>query len=399
MKKKLHIHSDNSEWAGCENMPGIFLQSNLINKEFDVTFSYRESKNYESGFFKWVGYFRKDRDYPLTFWVTYLYKIRKYFKLIMALKYLAMLNEVYKLYRLFKRIKPDILHINNGGYPGATSCNSAVIAGRLAKIPKITYMINSTITCHWHEKPITYFIRKYVDCFITASEHLRNIVINNLVSKGWNQTKVIPNTVLKRKVINRDLVRSQFDCTENDILFLCCGNLEKRKGFDNIINTFNKIERENKYDNFKLVIYGDGPEQNALMNSAKAWDIFFYNKSTKYDITIDSYSMINACDVLLVPSIADEDFPNVLLIAQMFGRFCIGTELAGIPEILDNWKFSETINIWNIYNEFEFCIREIINEYYKKIKNPELEEIIKQNFENKYGNELILNKYINMWNN
>lgn len=392
MKKKLHIHSDNFEWAGCENMPGIFLQPGLIRSEFDITFSYRQTKEYNRGMFKWLGNnILGMRIIPLNFWTTYLYRLRKYFKPIMALKYLAMLNEGYKLFRLFKKIRPDILHVNNGGYFGATSCNSAVIAGHMAGIKKITYMVNSTITKHWWEWSITYFVKKYVTDFIVASNYLKNKSKDFLFKNKI--VHVIPNTIIYKKPIDRNLVRKQFDCDDNDILFLCCGVLEKRKGFENIIRVFNNLSKE--YGNAKLVIYGEGSEQNNLEDLVKSDRIYFYNKSTKYDIDIDSYSTINACDVLLVPSIADEDFPNVLLIAMMYGKYSVGTNLTGIPEIISNALIGGMVKLEHIQDGFKLFIELLSFREQKFIINS---SVIQKEFEKKYGNKVILNQYIKMWN-
>ena len=192
IKKKLHIHSDNSTWAGCENMPGVFLQDKRLNDEFDITFSYRYSKEYEEGMGKWLHYLDPDKLFPMHFSITYLYKLRPYFKPIMILKYLLFFDEVRRMGKLLKRIGPDVLHINNGGYPGATSCNAAAIAGRKVGVPKITYMINSTTCDRWWERWMTQKVKASVTKFVTASEHLKNasVFLNSDFMKNCQENPV-----------------------------------------------------------------------------------------------------------------------------------------------------------------------------------------------------------------
>ena len=50
----------------------------------------------------------------------------------------------------------------------------------------------------------------------------------------------------------------------------------------------------------------------------------------------DIYNLYNITDVLILPSICNEDFPNVVLEAMSLGIPVIGTNIAGIPEQIDN---------------------------------------------------------------
>lgn len=348
MKKRLHIHSDNSTWAGCENMVGILLQHPMITSKFDISFSYRWSFNYYIGMLKWVDVeelFAEEiekgienatqRIFPLKFWITILYKIRRWFKPIMVFKYLCMIQEIVKLYGLFKIIKPDILHINNGGYFGATSCNSAAIAGKLAKIPIITYMINSTARYRWWEVPITWAVKKSVTKFISASKVLKNRSDFLRVEGDWGSNwAVIPNTIISREISKRDEVRSYFGINSAEIMFLCIGNWERRKGFDIAIEAFGRLQPMGH--SMSLYVIGGGGD-----NKVKGETKVFASKKTGMTIVFDKsrirfsdYSMINACDVLVVPSIRDEDFPNVILIAMMYGKPIIASDIGGMREMV-----------------------------------------------------------------
>ena len=85
--------------------------------------------------------------------------------------YLTFFFDVAQCYLLLKAIKPDVLYINSGGYPGAVSCRATGIAGLLAGVKIIYFHVNSM------PKPAPALFERLVDrllienvCrFITAS--------------------------------------------------------------------------------------------------------------------------------------------------------------------------------------------------------------------------------------
>jgi len=453
MKKKLHIHSDNAEWAGCENMPGIFLANPDINREFDVSFSFRSTKEYLDGMAKWVPDLSKDdcelchsdvcsgvgkpkpltpyaclriapvhraRLYPQDFPITKLYRIAAkspFLKPLMALKYLTIDQEILTLYRLFKELKPDILHINNGGYPAAMSCNSAAIAGGLAKISKITYMINSTVRNLWWEKPITTLVKKYVTRFITASWKLaansdflhvfpKHTTAEAKEKDYWSAVKnwiVIPNTVIRRPVaISKASVRKKFDIYPSTLMFLALGKLEYRKGFHELIRAWDDLPSREVPAH--LIVAGQGEMRGELQDLA---DNMKRGLATIYSgYSIDDYSLINACDAFVLPSLCDEDFPNVLLIAMMYGKPVIASAIGGIPELVcPDAGFK--VSLENGFRKnLTAAIAKLIDQSNVKIPQglgQELDGIkwIGHNaldcYNERYGTEKIIKRYIKLW--
>uniref|UniRef100_A0A6M3K2M0 Putative glycosyltransferase n=1 Tax=viral metagenome TaxID=1070528 RepID=A0A6M3K2M0_9ZZZZ len=409
MKTKLHIHTDNEHWAGCENMPGIFLQDKRLNERFDITFSYRYSTEYIREMAQWVD-FKKlaHKPIPIKSPVSVLYTIRPFFKYVMALGYFCNCVEVVKMLKLLRMIKPSIIHTNAGGYPGATSCNSAVIAGRLAGIPKITYMINSTTRDLLYWKPMTKLVKKNVTKFVTASNHL---VKNSqfLWDIKWEDCKmenselvgcpsnftVIPNTILWKDPIPKEEVRSYLGVKPDEVMFLCCGVLEKRKGFNLAIDAFDNLHCD-EYKPRALVIAGRGSQEGDLeyklmRTNSKiiSYQMDFYKMV--FGKKIDDYSLINACDVLAVPSITDEDFPNVILIAMMYGKPIIASRLAGIPEQIDS-VMGRLMEIGNV-KELTNCMNYYLGDGIRGLAG----EYARVKFNTCYSNEVIIQKWIDLW--
>ena len=50
MRPKIFFYSDCAFFAGCENMLANFFNSNTFTEQYDVSFSYRVTKEYETGF-------------------------------------------------------------------------------------------------------------------------------------------------------------------------------------------------------------------------------------------------------------------------------------------------------------------------------------------------------------
>lgn len=328
MKKKLHIHSDCYKWGGSENMVGVFLQNEKLNDLFDISFSYRYTPEYKEGLCKWVPN-TKAKLLPLTMPITWFYKIKKYFPPVMALGYFLSCVDAGDMLRDFNNDTPDILHIINGGYPGAYSCNSMAVAGRLAKIPKITYFLTSTTSNPLWYKPMTIMVRNSVDTFISASKHLRtqSTFLRNRKHNDWAN---ISNTIQDVPIDSISMVREQMGIPQDEIVFLCMGDLVKRKGFDRAIDAFSQMGEVGSPRS--LLIVGNGPEDENLRNQMKNKTAGIYRIFNKIDIHL--YSIINAADVLIVPSLGEEDWPNVILIAMKYGKPCVVSNVCGLPEMI-----------------------------------------------------------------
>jgi len=166
-------------------MLSSILNSDLISRSYEISFSYRNSKLYQNEFQKKI--LKKNiHVYPLLIpeW-EYFSKFTKFnprlisnmFRiLLMPIFFIpTAIYEIILLFFLFKKINPKILHINNGGYPGAFSCRMAAIAGKIAKVPKILMVVNNLIIDYKYfyrrlQYPIDRIVINSVDCFITGSK-------------------------------------------------------------------------------------------------------------------------------------------------------------------------------------------------------------------------------------
>ncbi len=350
---KVHYHSDCPFFAGCENMLACFLNSKDLNLLYEVSFSYRSNRLYKKGLNKRVHTTAKI--YPLTLpdlnyfteWLG-LDKTPSFLKLTIRvllfplLKYLFFIYDVFYLSVFFRRVKPNILHINNGGYPGALSARAAAIAGKLAGIPKVIMVVNNMAVdyssiARWLDYPIDTVVKKSVDGFITGSlaAKVRLMIVLNIHS---NKVNAIHNGIAMRNADeSRSVTLDRLDLQYfNGVIFGVVALLIPRKGHQVLLNAVLKIIKLHKDRDiqFKILIEGEGylkAEFEYFVNkhNLSEWVVFVGNEKNIIDF-------MHILDVLVLPSIENEDFPNVILEAMGLGKAIIASRIAGTPEqVLD----------------------------------------------------------------
>jgi len=354
MKPTIFYYSDCSFFAGCENMIANFLNDQAIKQDFTVSFAYNNSEKYEQGLNSQVSNTEynklpikllKQISYRKPVNYTFIYSIAHkvvYAFYIPLYKYLSILINTILLYRFFKKHKIDILHINNGGYPAANSCYSAVIAGRMTGINKIIYVVNNiaedyTHPFRWLDYFIDFFIKKWVTVFITGSENAGERLKKVLNLKKKKQL-TINNGIQKSKItLTIEQFKEKYSIPENKLVICVGANLEKRKGHIFLLEAILLIKKQNlKNINLFFVFAGDGPEKNNLVKYITENELL--ENVIMIDHIPDIFNLLNASDLVILPSIANEDFPFIVIEAMSLGKPVIGTDIAGIPEQIENNK-------------------------------------------------------------
>ena len=148
------------------------------------------------------------------------------------------------------------------------------------------------------------------------------------------ETQVICNTFLEPKQIEQARgsdniagVRQTLGLGEGELFLLFVGTLIPTKNAVALIKTLAGLRAK-----FKLAVVGEGPERariERLLEQLNLKQQVILLGQKPHDETL---VLINACDVLLLPSIS-EQVPNVLLEALALGKPVVATKVGGIPEI------------------------------------------------------------------
>jgi glycosyltransferase involved in cell wall biosynthesis len=396
MTPKIHFHSDCSFFAGSENMLAVFFNNGDFWDNFEFSLSYNYSEEYEEGLNRRIK--KGIRKYPLELSKPASTEKKVVDKIIKKIfKPLYFLSDVYRIYNVIKKENPDLVHINNGGYPGALSCSAAVLAAKLAKKNRILYVVNNiAFPIDSLPRAILYpldvYLRYNVSKFITGSKKARESLKSVLKLKD-EQIVSIPNTIIPKKPkISKEAFRKMYGVGTGDIIVACVALFQHRKGHKYLIDAFAKTLGEVE-NNRKLFLFLDGwgQEQKGMEEQIEKLGI-------KQDVIITNseniYDLYHAMDFLVVPSIEKEDFPNVILEAMSCGKAVVGTDIGGIPE--------QVIEDETGYIVKPKDVEELANAMKKLINDPKLADRLGKNgnerFEKEFSEDIVVKRYIELWN-
>lgn len=345
--RKLHYHSDCSFFAGCEHMLVNFFKSEEIRGYFDISFSYRHTGQYTEGLqrriktdFGVYPFIFPDLDGSFRSQLRSPSLLRQIFRSAIRLVLIGplFLYEVLVLYRLLTQIRPDILHVNNGGYPGALSARAVVVAARLAKVPVVLMVVNNLAVGYaratrWIDYPIDRWVARSVDLFVTGSEAAAN-QLRHVLRLPKSKAKAIHNGIAIRMAsatLDETRVRLGLDQFKG-VVFGVVALLIGRKGHRVLLEAVSTLCQKGAHGikEFIVLIEGDGPLRAELSEFIDA-----HNLNAKIVLVGPEDNVINfmsVLDVLIFPSVQDEDFPNVILEAMALGKPVIASRLAGTTE-------------------------------------------------------------------
>ncbi len=245
---------------------------------------------------------------------------------------------IVELRKLYKTIKPHIVHLNS---------SKAGVLGSVASIglkdkPKIVYTVHGWV----FNEPmgsIRQIIYKFAekisatlkDSIITLSEYEKKQAITKL---GISIEKIhkIPIGVAKQDYLPKDEARSKIintDYNQDEVLIVSIANAFKTKGLDTLIKATEKLLTNNI--KIRVFIIGDGPE---LANLKKLSASLGVNNSVHFLGFIENASnLLMAFDLFVLPS-KKEGLPYVALEAKQAGVPIITTAVGGLPTIIENKK-------------------------------------------------------------
>lgn len=227
---------------------------------------------------------------------------------------------------LIKSFNPDIIHVH-------AAHELVFLARRAVKdIPVIftlhgyqksfgdfSYRFSALICNRWVDQVIC-VSRSEKDKFLTfgGREELAHVVYN-----GIDQPTVARLA---------DYVRKELNLSDEDLLIGTVGRLERNKGAHLLLEAFNLLMRETLGRlSLKLMIVGEGAEQNRLSEMCQRWGISDRVIFTGY--RYDAPDLINALDIFVLPSL-EEAFGLAAVEAMALKKPVVASNVGGIPEIV-----------------------------------------------------------------
>jgi glycosyltransferase involved in cell wall biosynthesis len=344
---RIRYHSDCDYFGGCENMLVNLFSGDGLDGGTRVSFSYRASVPYEKGLGERVA--RPPELIPLgvldfhqasavsNAWPAPLRIVYKVLLRLLLVKYWIFLWDVAVLYRSFGPEPIDILHINNGGFPGAVSCLAAAPAGRLRGIKKIVHVVNNMAVPYdgpdrWLDRPMDLLAANCVDVFVTGSETARRSLVR-VLDLPEDRVVSLANGIAPRALGEEPAaLRLRLGLPAGRPLIAVVAVLERRKGHRVLLEALGRLKAEGFSPMPVVALGGDGPLRGELERQARENGL--QDEVLFLGWVSDHFSLFNAADVVALPSIGYEDFPNVTLEAMSLGKAVLATRVGGVEEQL-----------------------------------------------------------------
>ncbi|MFN3598158.1 MAG: glycosyltransferase family 4 protein [Aquificaceae bacterium] len=218
----------------------------------------------------------------------------------------------YKLTKLLKRRKPQVLIANNG-----KEYLNALISGKLSKV-KVVFFRHMERMKSWGVKR---FVFPYVDLFLAVSAHVRK----NLIEEGVKpeRVKVVYNLIEEGRFYWREKPKDFLN-------FLFVGKVDKGKGVWDLLYAFEKLLKVK--DKVRCFYVGEGPEKEKL-------ERFVYEKGLKDKVFFVGYTKevekyYQNSHVCVIASKEREAFPRVAIEALACGCALVGSDVGGIKEAI-----------------------------------------------------------------
>ena len=257
----------------------------------------------------------------------------------------------FKLWKLFRKIKPDIVHTRN------LSALEAQLAAALAGVPIQIHGehgrdVHDLDGSNKRYQLIRKFFRIMIDRYIPLSQDLADYLINTIqvnpdkvtkICNGVDTDKFKPDSHFRSKFGHSEY--PDFLFKEKSIVFGTVGRLATVKNQTDLVKAFNLLCKENPQVDIKLVIVGDGGLKKDLLKliQTEKLDSKVWLAGARDNIN----ELMNMMDVFVLPSLA-EGISNTILEAMATGLPVVATDVGGNAELVVNGETGYIVEAKNI---------------------------------------------------
>lgn len=293
-----------------------------------------------------------------------------------------------KMAEVANREKLDILHVHYA-IPHAVC---AILAKQMIHrdIKIVTTLHGTDITVLGYDPTLSEAIKFGIEKsdYVTA-------VSNSLIQQTYELLKpqknieAVYNFIDERvhKKVNSKSLKDQFYIQQDEKVIIHVSNFRSVKRVPDVVKAFSKIVQ---HVPAKLLLVGDGPEMSVVCNLVTELGlrskVLFLGKQDNVE---ELYSL---SDLMLLLS-EKESFGLVALEAMACGVPCIGTNIGGIPEVIEDGVNGFTCHVGDVDM--------IADKAISLLKDPILHESFSSNalqrVREKFSAELIVEQYENIY--
>ena len=353
---------------------GLLLIKNIVNKN-NVRFQYIDFK------------FKPSKQYASSKSINSI--IRN------ALSLITFFTRIFTLYIVLRKIKPEMLISNNGGYPAAYSCQSILMSARLLGVKKVFLVVHhSAVAIRKHfllfEILMDFLVKICIHKFIAVSEASKLILHK---SRGFplSKIKVIYNGLDCSSPLPKIDLRKRYNIDTGERIIGCVANLLPHKGHKVLIGAYNRSKIK---DSSTLLIIGRkmNPTYCDCLELVKELNL---EKRVIFCGFLEDHpsSLIRQLDALVLPTLDFEGFGLVLGEALLSGVPAVATSVGAIPEILVNREHCILVEP-NDDHQLSCAIDEVFE---NRTAAQEMTERAKNHFLNNYSASIMSQKYRDLY--
>lgn len=249
----------------------------------------------------------------------------------------ADLKLTFEYYKIIKREKPDLVL--------TYTTKSSTYGGFAARIAGVPYIINNAGM--YREEDFGKFIWFVLKTLYKLSYAHANCL---MYQNGYERDTL--NSIIRNKAHYRDIpgsgvnlnefVYKEYPKEEETIVINYVARIVKIKGIDELLECAHIIHENHK--NVKFVLYGDYDDdeyREKVKNAEAAGEVIYGG------IQMDMKPSIEACHAVIHPSYY-EGMTNVVLEHSASGRPCLGSDIPGVADGIEDGKTGFLFNVQDI---------------------------------------------------
>ena len=293
------------------------------------------------------------------------------------------LGAYWRLWKLLRRLKPDIVHTRNLG---------TIEYSLPAKLAGVKYCVHGehgrdlTDIDGTNQKYIKLrkFYNFFVSHFISVSKDLESWLIETVSIPTQKITQIYNGVNTQRFSIKNRKNQSK------NIVIGTVGRLQAEKDQATLIKAFELLKKENTEKEINLHIIGDGPDREKLDVLVNKMDmthaVIFHGKCDNIPV------LMTELDVFVLPSLG-EGISNTILEAMSCGLPVVATNVGGNPELVTE-NISGYLVPSNNPNEMAKAIQQYIDQPELLAKHG---QAARERIENEFSMKAMVDNYVKVY--